>query len=63
LNVYEAFYEIVDVTGRIIMSGNFGKLNNGINQIQLNIQELASGTYHFSIMTDENRYQLPFIKF
>jgi hypothetical protein len=57
-----ASYEILDATGRVVMTGNFAKLTFGNNQIELDIHDLAAGTYHISISAENNGYHIPFIK-
>lgn len=41
---------VMDVTGRIIDSKQFGKLQSGVNRLQYDVTNLADGVYFYQIM-------------
>jgi len=55
-------YEVLDITGRVVLSGNWGSLQTGNNQRQIDIQSLSAGTYSISIIAGDSKFQLPIVK-
>ncbi|MGB1040236.1 MAG: T9SS type A sorting domain-containing protein [Flavobacteriales bacterium] len=53
-NSAEVSFEIIDVTGKKVMSIIEGNRNSGINTIDVNTSELKAGIYFYSIVIDGN---------
>jgi len=45
--------EIYDITGRKVMEVNQGTQNEGVHNIELNVSDLSSGTYFYTLKADE----------
>lgn len=48
-------FEVVDVTGKVVMELNEGNIAAGAHNIVLDADKLESGVYFYSIITDNNR--------
>lgn len=48
-------FEVVDVTGKVVMELNEGNISAGAHSIVLDADKLESGVYFYSIITDNNR--------
>lgn len=57
-----AFLNITDVNGRNISTQSLGMMNAGVNKIQIDATDFASGTYNVSIKTDKGLGLVSFIK-
>jgi hypothetical protein len=54
-NNSNARVEMIDVTGRMVSSSDFGKLNKGTYNEKINIDNLTPGMYMLKIITGENQ--------
>ena len=48
-------FEIIDITGKKIMSINEGSKTTGVHTIELNTDKLNAGIYFYSIVLDGKR--------
>lgn len=55
-------YEVLDITGRIVLQGDFGKLNPGNTTRSIDIHGIASGTYRVVVSNGDSKLQMPFVK-
>ena len=58
----EVSFEIHDITGRMVLNGNFGNLSRGKNQQQIDVQNLSSGAYTITVLTNDSKFNLPMVK-
>ncbi len=49
----EITFEMTDVAGRIVMQENLGTINSGLNSKKINVSNLNSGIYLYSIISSE----------
>jgi len=54
-NATNAIANIYDVTGKVVMSKDFGTQHAGTVNFQLNVADLPTGTYTLEFITNENR--------
>jgi hypothetical protein len=45
--------EVIDVTGRIVLQRELGTRNSGVQEIQLNLEQLTQGNYFYRIRGDQ----------
>ena len=53
---------VMDVTGKVVKTTNFGAASTGNQKYNLNVAELAAGQYSVQVITDFEIYQQKFIK-
>jgi len=58
----EVSYEVLDITGRIVLTGTLGSLNIGNHLRQIDIQSLSAGTYNIQLTAGDSKFQLPLVK-
>ena len=54
--------QITDMAGRVIESNSYGKMQPGIQQIELDASSFASGIYLIRILTEKEQSTLKFVK-
>lgn len=58
----EVAYEISDVAGRIVYQKNLGKLDAGMNFVNLPVDVIENGVYFINITSEKSRFSLKVIK-
>lgn len=51
----DAVANVYDITGKVVMTKNFGTQFAGTNNFQLNVADLPAGTYTLEFITNDNR--------
>ena len=43
--------QLTDISGKVVLSEDFGKAPRGLNYMEINVPEVSSGLYIFSLQT------------
>ncbi len=54
-------YQVFDMTGRMVMNQNLGRLNNGEHQVNINAENLSTGSYILRLSQGANSASVKFL--
>ncbi len=54
-------YQVFDMTGRMVMNQNLGRLNNGEHQVSVNVENLSTGSYILRLSQGANSASVKFL--
>ena len=54
-------YQVFDMTGRMVMNQNLGRLNNGEHQVSINAENLSTGSYILRLSQGANSASVKFL--